>query len=134
MQILLDTHVFYWLLVGSNDLRSRADLEHAAVSGSLFVSPITCWEIGMLASRGRIHLEMTCTEWIEQALKAPGISLLQLAPQMAVEASYLPGDFHGDPADRMLVASARVGHLTLATRDAKILTYGRQGHVSVLPC
>ena len=134
MQILLDTHVFYWLLVGSNDLRSRSDLEQAAVSGSLFVSPITCWEIGMLASRGRIHLEMSCSAWIAQALRAPGICLLELAPEMAVQASYLPGDFHGDPADRMLVASARVGCLTLATRDAKILTYGKEGHVRVLAC
>lgn len=60
--------------------------------------------------------------------------MLELAPRMAVEASYLPGNFHGDPADRMLVASARVGRLILATRDAKILKYGKQGHVGVLPC
>lgn len=59
---MLDTHVFYWLMIGSDELRkSRSELEKA---DSLVVSPITCWEIGMLASRGRIHLEMPCNDWI----------------------------------------------------------------------
>jgi PIN domain nuclease of toxin-antitoxin system len=131
---LLDTHVFVWLMLGEKALKQKDRLETAALTGGLLVSPISCWEIGMLSARGRLKLGVPCIDWIEQALKAPGLSLLDLTPQMAVEASYLPGEFHGDPADRILVACARVRNLTLATRDDKILEYGSQGHVPVLPC
>jgi PIN domain nuclease of toxin-antitoxin system len=131
---LLDTHVFLWLMLANQELKEKAVLEAAAITGSLLVSPITCWEVGMLTSRARINLNMQCQEWLEQALRAPGMVLLDLSPRMAVEASYLPGTFHGDPADRMLVATARVKNLVLATRDEKILEYSRQGYVSALAC
>ena len=88
----------------------------------------------MLASRERIHLGMPCQEWVDQALKAPGIGILELSSRIAIEASYLPGKFHGDPIDCILIAAARVKNLTLATHDKKILAYGEQGHVNVLHC
>jgi PIN domain nuclease of toxin-antitoxin system len=126
---LLDTHIFLWLMLATGDIKGKQGLETAAMAGGLLVSPVTCWEIGMLASRGRIHLGMPCHDWVEQALTAPGVSLLPLTPKIAVEASYLPGAFHGDPADRMLVASARLHHVTLATRDEKILAYAQEGYI-----
>lgn len=131
---LLDTHVFLWLMLGDQELKDKSLLETAALTGGLFVSAITAWEIGMLASRGRVNLGMPCQEWIEQSLKAPGVSFLELSPKIAVEASYLPDNFHGDPADRILVASARIKNMTLATRDEKILSYAQQGYISSLPC
>ena len=88
----------------------------------------------MLSVRSRIHLGMPCQEWTEQALKAPGLSIIDLSARMAIEASYLPGKFHGDPIDRMLVATARVKNLTLATRDEKILAYSEQGYLNALAC
>lgn len=131
---LLDTHVFVWLMLGHPPLKPKAVLEKAALTGGILVSPMTCWEIGMLSSRNRLNLGMPCLEWIEQALAAPGVSLLDLSASIAVEASYLPGNFHGDPADRILVASARVHNITLATCDRQILTYAQKGYVNVLRC
>ena len=131
---LLDTHVFLWLMLSNKQLREKRALETAALTGGLLVCPITCWEIGMLTSRGRVHFGMPCQEWIEKALKAPGISVLELSPRIAVEASYLPGKFHGDPSDRMLIAAARINNLVLATADEKILKYSEQGYVKVLRC
>lgn len=131
---LLDTHVFLWLMQGNVDLKQRDRLEQAAQWGGLRLSVISCWEVGMLASRNRIHFPMTCEDWLMQSLKAPGLTLQPLTPEAAVVASYLPGEFHGDPADRMLVATARTHQLILATRDEKILAYGAQGFVKTLPC
>nr|WP_269446165.1 type II toxin-antitoxin system VapC family toxin [Gloeobacter violaceus] len=133
---LLDTHVFLWLMLGCAHLKEAPvrTLASAAASGGLRVSPITCWEVAMLAARGRVHLGMPCQEWIAQSLSAPGLSVLDLSAQIAVEAAELPGQFHGDPADRILVACARVKNIALATRDAKILAYAQEGYLQVLPC
>lgn len=131
---LLDTHVFVWLMFADQKLKHRDVLERAALTGGLRLSPISCWEIGMLCARGRIKLGVPCVDWIEECLNAPGLSLLELTPRTAVEASYLPDNFHGDPADRMLVASARVHNFTLATRDDRILDYGSRGYLNVLAC
>ncbi len=131
---LLDTHIFLWLMFGDQTLKERQTLEAAVSTGGLFVSAISCWEIGMLAARGRLILGLPCLDWVEQALVTPGVSLLEISPRIAVEASYLPGGFHNDPADRILVASARVQNLTLATRDDKILEYSRSGNVRTIVC
>lgn len=133
---LLDTHVFLWLVLGDTKLKParRKALEMAAVTGGLFVSPITCWEIATLAARGRVQLGMPCQDWMKEALGAPGLSILEFSPHIAVEAADLPGPFHGDPADRMIVACARIKKLILATRDEKILSYAEEGYVSVLAC
>jgi PIN domain nuclease of toxin-antitoxin system len=131
---LLDTHVFIWLMQGDSPFKQRPQLEAAAMTGGLFVSAMTCWEISMLSARERIHLDMPCQEWLEQALNAPGVSLLELSLPIAVEANFLPGEFHGDPVDRILVASARVENLVLATRDQKIFDYGQKGYLNVLSC
>jgi PIN domain nuclease of toxin-antitoxin system len=131
---LLDTHVFVWLMLENQHLKKRSILETAAITGGLLVSPITCWEVGMLASRRRINLRMPTQDWIEQALTTPGLSLLELSARIAVEASYLPGKPHGDPVDRILIATARIKGLTLATRDEKILGYSEQGYVNTIAC
>ena len=86
----------------------------------------------MLVSRGRIQLEMPCHLWALESMRRANLLLAPLSPAAAVEASFLPGDLHQDPADRMLVATARSTHAILATRDEKILAYGRMGHVKVL--
>lgn len=131
---LLDTHIFLWLMLANVALKKRNTLEKAALTGGLMVSSMTCWEIGMLAARGRVHLGMPASEWVEQALLAPGVCLFELSPRAAVEASYLPGTFHGDPVDRILVAAARANNLILATRDEKILTYSQEGFVQAIAC
>jgi len=131
---LLDTHVFLWLIEGGRSLKNKAVFETAAFMGNLLISPVTYWEVGMLASRHRINLKMPYQEWIEQSMKAPGLSLIELSARIAFEASYLPGKLHGDPADRILIATARIKSLTLATRDDKILAYSKQGYVNAIAC
>ena len=134
--VLLDTHVWIGLLNGDEALgRSPAlrQIERAARSSSIRVSAISVWEVGMLESKGRIHLPMGCWNWVQQALAWPGISLAPLTPESAVESSRLPGEFHGDPADRIIVATARILPATIITRDERILAYGAGNHVAVLP-
>lgn len=86
----------------------------------------------MLESKGRVRLASDCLTWVRTALEAPGTRLVPLSPEIAVASAHLPGEFHGDPADRILVATARIHALTLVTRDERILAYGRAGFVAVL--
>jgi len=133
--LLLDTHVWVWLLNGDDAKlgpRATAAIESAAVRSVLYVSAISVWEVGMLESKGRIRFSCDCLDWVRQALSAPGMRLLPLTPEIAVASTRLPGQFHGDPADRILVASARLHALGLVTHDERILAYGADQYVSVV--
>jgi PIN domain nuclease of toxin-antitoxin system len=89
----------------------------------LGVSIISCWEVAKLVERGRLELTIPVERWIEQALAYPEVELLQLTPRIVVESTQLPGEFHRDPADQMLVATARVYDIPLLTADSKLLDY-----------
>lgn len=133
--LLLDTHVWIWLLNGSPELKSSnhlLEIEKAMKHSSLRISAISVWEIGMLEAKGRIRFKMDCLEWVQQALSAPGTILTPLSPEIAIESSRLPGNFHGDPADRIIVATARHLHGILVTQDKNILNYGKLDYVKVL--
>ncbi|MEW6353054.1 MAG: type II toxin-antitoxin system VapC family toxin [Pseudomonadota bacterium] len=133
--LLLDTHAWVWLMNGDEDkfsAASRKIIQHAGQRGLLRVSILSVWEVGMLESKGRLKFSRPCLDWINAALSAPGIALAPLEPQAAVESSRLPGSFHGDPVDRMLVATARHLGATLLTQDDKIIRYGKQHSVSVM--
>jgi PIN domain nuclease of toxin-antitoxin system len=132
---LLDTHVWFWLVRGRDGrltANTVARLEQAARGAPLGVSVISVWEIALLASKGRIGLGMPVHEWVDTALNRPGFTLADLEPAIAVESCNLPGEFHADPADRLLVATARLKNMVIVTRDNRILKYGRQGHVRAL--
>jgi PIN domain nuclease of toxin-antitoxin system len=132
--LLLDTHVWLWYAEGvSERLRPAAvrRLEEARQSEGLIVSAVSVWEIGMHAARGRIQLTVPLRDWIDAALGVPGIRLAPLDTAIAVESTLLPGEPRGDPADRFLIATARSLDVTLATRDAQILEYAKQGFVRV---
>ncbi len=122
--ILLDTHVWVWWVNersrGSEDML-RIIKRHQG--DGLGVSIISCWEVAKLVERGRLELTMPVERWIEQALVYPGVEMLQLTPRIAVESTQLPGEFHRDPADQMLVATARVYDIPLLTADSKLLDY-----------
>lgn len=132
-QYLLDTHIWLWWVTddASLDQHAVAQLEQAARQGGLCVSAISAWEIAMLERRGRISLGRTCTDWLDIALHEAGIELLPFTPAIAVESTRLPGSPHGDPADRIIMATARIHGATLVTRDHAILDYGAAGHVTV---
>lgn len=130
--VLLDTHVWIWIITGDDKIRKSkflAVINKAVNESAVMVSAISAWEVSMLAAKGRITLTENTLEWIKSALAAPGLSLCPLSPEIACESAVLPGDFQGDPADRIIVASARVLDATLLTFDKQILKYARKGFV-----
>jgi PIN domain nuclease of toxin-antitoxin system len=133
--LILDTHVWLWLVEGvagplSDD--ALAELERASDRGGIRVAAISVWEVAMLEARARISLSRPVDEWVRAALRAPGVRLLELTPDIAIESTRLPGTPHGDPADRILMASARLTGGRLATCDRGIVDYSAQGHLAVL--
>jgi PIN domain nuclease of toxin-antitoxin system len=130
--LLIDTHYWIWYVAATRERltdQKVQQIREAATSGRLVVSAISVWEIAMLESKNRIRLQKPCIQWVEDALTMPGIALAPLSPRMAIESNYLPGDFHGDPADRIIVATARVMGARLLTSDKNILAYGKAGHL-----
>lgn len=125
-RLLLDTHVWIWLNEGLElAVQQRQWIEDAARRGEVWVSIISVWEVSLLHSKQRLHLKSSCLDWARRALAAP-LALAPLTPEIAVECNGLPGQFHSDPADRIITASARVEGLTVVTRDRQILEYAAQ--------
>ena len=133
--LLLDTHYWIWLQAGTREAFTGPLLkaiQKAAENGRLMLSVISVWEIGMLECKGRIQLSAPCEQWVREALAMPGLSLAPLTPEIALASTRLPQPFHGDPCDRIIVATARALGARLVTRDAKILAYSRKRHVATL--
>jgi PIN domain nuclease of toxin-antitoxin system len=133
--LLLDTHVWIWLLDGVRGKFSAAclsALRQGSQESRLWVSAISVWEVATLESKGRISLSLDCRAWVEAALRAPGVHLAEFSPSIALDSAGLPGSFHGDPADRILVATARQLGMTLVTKDEGILKYSGLGYVRAL--
>ena len=126
MKLLLDTHVLLWWLQGSPRLSRRQDqaLRQISPEQPVWVSDISLWEIATLVGLGRIELELPLQEWLERATAPPLVQLSPITPAIAAELAQLPESFHRDPADRILVASARVLGATLLTQDRRILDAG----------
>ena len=120
--IVLDTHTWIWWASDPSRLgrRGRTAIEAADRIG---VPAVCCFEVAAAVSRGRITLDRAPLEWIEQALALPRIGLFPLTPAIAVKATQL-GSFHGDPADRLIVATAVLAAATLVTKDRNIRAYG----------
>lgn len=135
-RLLLDTHVWLWLASGTREKlkpATRKTLEQASVSSPLLVSIISVWEVALLESKKRLRLPMSVNEWVKRALDRPDIRLIGLAHATTViDGCRLPGDFHPDPADCLLVATARRENAVIVTQGRKILDYGATGHVRVL--
>ena len=131
MVTLLDTHALVGLLDGNERLgeKSRALIQQAARADSLYVSAITPWEIAMLVSKGRLTLAQEVGEWLRIAISLPGVRMAPLSVEVSVASTRLPGAFHSDPADRIIVATARQLGATLVTEDKLILDYSKAGHV-----
>lgn len=122
--IVLDTHIWVWWVDGNSRLTpEQQDLLHQHEADGLGVSVISCWEVAKLVELGRLVLSCPIADWMEQALAYPGVTLLELTPQIAIESTQLPGEFHRDPADQIIVATARHYECPLMTADARILNY-----------
>lgn len=129
--ILLDTHIWIWWVHGDPQLPPNLGqyIQQREAQG-IGVSTISRWEVAKLVERGRLALPGSVSEWLRQALGYPGVRLLDLSPQVAVESTQLPGAFHRDPADQIIVATARVYQCPLVTMDQNIRAYS---HVQTGP-
>ena len=129
--LLLDTHALVWLVEGDAQLAATAQRAIAAAP-TVWISAITPWEIGMLVAQGRLTLAKDVQEWMDEVLALTGLRLAPLSPAVAIASSRLPGELHGDPADRLIAATARHLDVTLVTADVKLLGYAAAGHLKVL--
>ncbi|MGH7336389.1 MAG: type II toxin-antitoxin system VapC family toxin [Myxococcota bacterium] len=122
MSVLLDTHVWIWWLTPRSPLPAaeRAALDSQAERRELFLSAISLWEAQMLNAKGRLELPMAFADWLEQAADERMLTLVPLDVGVVLALDALPRSFHGDPADRLIVAAARSRRLPLATHDATI--------------
>ena len=133
--LLLDTNAAIWLSRDELKASTSEKLDEAARAGiATYVSPITAWEVGQLVSRNRLSLGTTPQRWFARILAMPNVHLAELSPDLLTAASFLPGKPPNDPADRILLATARELAATLVTRDREMIAYGEQGNVSVLGC
>jgi PIN domain nuclease of toxin-antitoxin system len=123
---LLDTHILLWWLEGGARLsrRQKRIITTATAERPLRVSDITLWEIATLYSLGRLKLRMSLREWLEAAVAPPLVQSVAISPAVAAEVAAIPPTFHRDPADRILVATARVIGAALITQDKRIIDAG----------
>ncbi len=120
--ILLDTHIWYWWVSGQRRLSAR-QAKALTDSDQVVLSAISVWEFCTKAASGKMILDRPIEAWLERSLDNPRLTVIPVTYEIVVESSRLPGEFHKDPADRMIVASARVMDLDLLTADKKILGY-----------
>lgn len=123
--IVLDTHVLVWWIAGDTRLSRKAAsaIRKELSGGCVSIAAISAWEIGMLVAKGRLALGMNVDEWLETVQAIPGVAVLPLTARVALDSTRLPGTFHGDPADHMIVAAARAENSPLATADQRIRAY-----------
>jgi PIN domain nuclease of toxin-antitoxin system len=122
--IILDTHVWIWWVHGSDKLTEKqSEAIRQNEQGTIGISAISLWEIAKLIEYNRVELSCAIDEWFEQALNYPGVRLLELTPAIAVASTRLPGNFHQDPADQIIVATAMLHNTRLLTSDNKIIAY-----------
>lgn len=124
--IVLDTHVLIWWVNGEKQLSAKAQkaIDQALAGDSkIMISSISTWEIAMLVSKGRLTLSMDLDSWLETVAAIDGVVFVPLENRIALESVRLPGEFHADPADRIIVALARHYAVPLLTADNKIHAY-----------
>ena len=120
VKLLLDTHVWIWSLLDPDRLRGKVRRELGDSKNEIWLSSISVWETLVLARKGRLSLEGNASDWVEEALGKAPLLEAPITHEIALESHRveLP---HPDPADRFLVATARVLELTLVTADDRLL-------------
>lgn len=124
--IVLDTHTLIWWATGdATQLTTSAQqaIEHEMGGGTIMVSSISAWELAMLVAKGRITLQMDVSRWLSLVNQIDAVSFIPVDNEIAVSSTELPDEFHKDPADRIIVATARKYAVPLVTADEKILAY-----------
>lgn len=125
MSILLDTHAWLWWVAADPRLSrpAKSAIERARRRDELRLSMISVWEIAKKVEKSQLVLDRPLDQWLEAAIAADGLRVWELTPPVLIESCRLPGPFHGDPADQMIVATARIHGATLVTKDERIRNY-----------
>lgn len=138
MQVLLDTCAIIFRAQGlAMSKTSKAAIDRAAKADGVLISPVSAWEIGLLTRPerlGRLELGMEPPAWFARVMREPGAAEAQFTHEIAMASTRLPGDFHRDPADRFLVATARALNVPIVTRDEDMEAYAKAGHVKLIRC
>lgn len=123
--IVLDTHAWIWWIDGSSQLSKRAGhvIDAAVGEGAVSASAISCWEIAMLARKGRLELTTSVEDWIARCEALPFFSVVPIDSRIATRAAGLPA-IHEDPADRIIVATALTSGATFVTKDRRLAAFG----------
>ncbi len=123
--IVLDTHAWIWWLTAPEKLNSKTRklIERNLGNSNVRVSSISVWETAMLVTRGRLNFEIDFSSWLQTVIAVPGLRFQPVDNAIAYQAVNLPGTFHADPADRMIVATAMGLEATLISGDQKIQDY-----------
>lgn len=122
MSVLLDTHVWIWWVLGQAELpeNERSALGASAKREPPLLSAISLWEAQMLHAEGRLTLRLPFSRWLAEASRPDVVSVVPLTVEVVLAVHDLPDSFHGDPADRIIVATARSLQVSLATHDQRI--------------
>lgn len=130
--IVLDTHVLIWWVNGDTEKispKAQTTIQNEISNGEIIISSISAWEIAMLVNKERITLSMDLEQWLLLIEQIETVKFYAIDNEIALKSTQLPGEFHKDPADRMIVATARKLGATLISADEKILKYP---HVKVI--
>jgi len=120
--ILLDTHAWIWWLGETGQLSAEAE---AAIDAAdqVLISTISTWEIALLVKADRLRLSLPVESWVSSSAEVPQVRFVPPSNAIMLESVALPEPLHRDPADRILVATARLRSVPLVTRDAKLRAY-----------
>ena len=122
--IIIDTHIWVSWALDLPDLReAQVQAIREEVNDRVGLCTFSCWEVAKLVQLGRLRTPIGLSGWFDYSLNLPGLDLVDMTPEIAIEANQLPGDFHRDPADQIIVANARINRCPLVTSDRKIRQY-----------
>jgi PIN domain nuclease of toxin-antitoxin system len=135
VQLLLDTNAAIFAVEGTLRPAAASLLTEKFRDGeTVLLSPITGWELGLLFSRGRLRAAIRPREYLRRLTSMPGVAMACLSAEILLDSSFLPGAPPRDPADRIVVATAREHGYTVMTRDTALLAYAREGYLSAVEC
>jgi PIN domain nuclease of toxin-antitoxin system len=123
--IILDTHVWVWWVSSPNKISPSAKkiIDRSMENNEIFISSISAWEIAILVDKDRLRLTLEVNDWIARSERLRFVTFIPIDNSIALKSVFLPGDFHSDPADRIIVATAIIAGAPIVTRDEKILSY-----------
>ncbi len=132
-KLTLDTHILIWYSEGTNLSKDQVNvIEQVRKAGNLYISAISIWEIAMLVNKDKIALSISFDEWVDKLLSTPGFNLIDLSIPILTQSCVLPKYQYKDPADRLIIASARSINSHLMTFDQKIIDYADNGYLKVI--